>query len=199
MRRFGRSAVVGMTFIFGLAVAGQAVAQEEPAPVAVAPVKAEPLPQNSIHVEGLGAGVLFSFNYERLLPKDLAVRVGFAYIGMGGTETDPDTGTTVDVNVGLFSIPITVSWLGLRSSNNVHMLELGLGATVVGLTASASVDIPLAGSLFGAGATATALPHFVVGYRLQAGAFQFRTGFTPLINPDGGVVPLPHMSFGASF
>jgi hypothetical protein len=81
------------------------------------------------------------------------------------------------------------------------MLELGVGTTVIGLTASGTVDIPLAGALFGEGAVATAVPHLVIGYRLQADSFQLRAGFTPLVSigDEVSLIPLPHLSMGAAF
>jgi len=195
-------------------VAPAEAAPEEFAPVEAAPApevevveaeevealsSVEPLPQSSIFAEGLGAGFLYSFNYEHVLPMDFAVRVGFGYIGLSGTETVDDVETSI--SLGFFSIPITFSWLGLRTDSGTHMLELGLGTTVIGVTASGSVDIPLAGSLFAEGATATALPHVVLGYRLQAGWYQLRAGITPFlsIGDTVDVVILPHLSMGAAF
>ena len=160
-----------------------------------------PLPGNTIYAEGLGAGFLYSFNYERVLPLDFAVRVGFGYLGIGATVTDEETGATAEGNVGFFTVPITASYLGLRSDSGVHIFELGLGVTIAGLTASASADVPLAGSVFAEDSAMTAVPHFVLGYRLQLGFLQLRGGFSPLITVvDGsvGVVPLPHVSMGLS-
>ena len=179
-------------------VAPEAAAIEAPPAEEFVEVEYDYYPQNSFYAEGLGAGFLYSFNYERVLPvADLAVRAGFSYLGVSTTETD-ESGAEVSASVGFFTIPITLSWLGLRSDSGTHTFELGVGTTVIGLTASGSADIPLAGSIFASDTSISAVPHFVVGYRLQAGWFQMRAGLTPLIAfaEDVKFVPLPHMSFG---
>ena len=160
-----------------------------------------PLPNNAVYIEGLGAGFLYGFNYERLLPYDLALRVGFGYLGIGMSVYDAEANTTTNTNVGFFSVPITASYLGLRSDSGVHIFELGLGVTIAGLSASADVDIPLVGSLFHE-SVMTAAPHLVIGYRVQLGFFQLRGGLTPLlvfVDGDVGVIPMPHLSMGVSF
>src|SRR5208282_3112134 len=74
---------------------------------------------NSIYAEGLGAALLYSINYERLIIDDLAARVGFSYfpLSAGGVSS-----------TSLF-FPITLSYIGLHSGK--HALELGGGVTLL--------------------------------------------------------------------
>jgi hypothetical protein len=192
-RRLGRL-LLGLVFVAAMAMVSQA--------------KADGLPKNSIHLEGLGAGILYSINYERVLPHNIGVRLGFGFVSMGASANDaspsPEPGDPNDssnpsvasVSVTLISVPISVTYLGIKSKSNHHILELGLGTTVL----IAGGKITFLGATVFAGAGATGWLHAIVGYRLQAGAFQFRAGFSPLIDfEDGGVIPLPHLSLGASF
>ncbi|SRR5579883_1150008 len=159
---------------------------------------------NSIFAEGLGAGLLYSINYERMVIDDLGVRVGFSYTSFGASATAPD-GTTSSASASFITIPITASYIGVRSRK--HALELGGGATIAYASGSAS----------GVGASASGsgvLPYGVVmvGYRLHPvdhAGFQFRVGLMALVgeglalsspNPSAvGVLPWGYLSLGASF
>jgi len=163
--------------------------------------KGEPaLAPNSVYGEGLGAGLLYSVNYERVVIDDLAVRAGFAYWSMSASAG----GASSSASYMMF--PITVSYLGVRSRNK--MLELGGGMTISNASGAASG--------FGAsasGAGIVPLGTALIGYRLhpvEGSGFNFRVGamamagkglsFSADHNPeDFGIIPWGYISFGGSF
>ncbi len=133
---------------------------------------------NSVYVEGLGAGMFWSINYERRVIDALGVRVGGGGMGVNGFGG----------NESMIVAPVTASWLGLRSGQ--HGLEVGGGVTLVGRRTSAS-DRHMS-SPFG-----TAL----AGYRLHpidAIGLQLRLGISALA-AGGEIHPWPYASFGAAF
>src|SRR5262245_7400276 len=97
-------------------------------PVAAPPPAADadkPAP-NSVNAEGLGAGLAYSINDERLILDELGVRAGFGYWGASASATV--NGQTTSAGASFLTIPITVSYIGVRSGK--HSLELGGGATI---------------------------------------------------------------------
>lgn len=158
---------------------------------------------NSIFAEGLGNGLFYSLNYERMIIDDIAVRVGFGRLSIGSTATSG--GVTVDNKVSLTTIPLSASYLGI--GNKKHSLELGAGTTLAFVSASVESDEDqVAGSVGGTFITTT------IGYRLQPvdGGFQFRVGFNGNMAPgaggidaDGklkwGFLPWGYLSLGGTF
>ena len=181
--------------------AGAVMAAEHPTPPPASDAD-QPAP-NSIYAEGLGAGLAYSLNYERLVVRDLGVRAGFGYWGVGASATV--NGQTTGASASFLTIPVTVSYLGVRSGK--HSLELGGGATLINTSGS--------GSGFGVSASEsamTALGTAMVGYRLHPvgnAGFQFRVGAMALVgkglglsatDPEKlGVLPWLYLSLGASF
>jgi hypothetical protein len=178
-------------------VAVAAPAAPAPGMAAVAPRKPSP---NSIYAEGLGAGLAYSVNYERLVVDDLGVRVGVSYLSMSASAGSTSASST------FLSFPITASYIGLRKGK--HALELGGGATLTRSSGS--------GSSFGmsaSGSGMSALGTAMIGYRIHPvdrAGFQFRVGLMALAGnglglsstPDPnkfGVLPWFYISFGASF
>ena len=74
---------------------------------------------NTVFVEGLGAGLLYSFNYERLVLEDLGVRVGLGVYTVTGQEDG------IAVRGALIMVPVTLSYLGIGSAR--HIFEIGGG------------------------------------------------------------------------
>ncbi|MFT7621757.1 MAG: hypothetical protein ACI9WU_000922 [Myxococcota bacterium] len=158
---------------------------------------------STIFLEGLGPGVLYSINYERLVLDPLAVRVGFSYFSFSATSGSETA------SAGFFMIPITASYVGLYSGS--HGLEVGGGATLFYATlASSGVGLSTTGS----GVAAYGTAH--VGYRVHPldGGFNFRIGLMALFGPgfggtstdsdgqlqaDFGVAPWGYLSLGYSF
>jgi hypothetical protein len=152
--------------------------------------------KNSLYGELLGAGLFYSIDYDRTFG-DFAGRVGLSYLSLKATGYEPDSNGNLretSASASFLSIPLTVSYLGIGSKK--HMFELGAGATILHMGAGAS-------SFYASSkASATvAVVTGVVGYRLQPpdGGFMFRVGLSPIYHPDFGVLPWPHISFGASF
>lgn len=158
----------------------------------------EHLAPNSIFVEGLGAGLAYSINYERVIADKVGIRVGFSYLPIDVEDSEND------VDVTLMSFPVTVSFLGIRSGP--HVLELGAGASLI--HASGSVKTL---SLSASGEGFSVMGMALVGYRVHplGGGFNFRIGAMALgaqglalSDPDPdtfGVVPWGYLSLGGSF
>jgi len=173
-----------------------------PVGVATAPAPRKPAP-NSIYAEGLGAGLAYSLNYERMVLDDLGVRLGFSYLSMSASATSG--GATSSASASFLSFPITASYIGIRSGK--HSLELGGGFTMTRSSGS--------GSSFGmtaSGSGMSGLGTAMVGYRIHPvdrAGFNFRIGLMALAgkglgldtsDPAAfGVLPWGYISMGASF
>jgi len=173
------------------------------APQMAAPKTEMKLAPNSIYAEGLGAGLAYSLNYERLVADEVAVRAGFSYMSFGASATA--NGQTTSASATFMTFPITASYLGVRSGK--HALELGGGATLISASGSASgIGASAEGSGF------SALGTTMVGYRihpLEGAGFNFRVGGMAVMgkgvgfnvtDPTAfGVMPWFYLSLGASF
>src|ERR1700722_17342599 len=95
-RSLGRLvAVFSGCMLLPLTWAVGAAADDPPAPQATSPAPAQgekkpdpdqdKLAQNSVFAEGLGAAILYSVNYERMVIDQLGVRVGLSYFAVGAT------------------------------------------------------------------------------------------------------------------
>lgn len=152
---------------------------------------------NSIFVEGLGAGLWYSINYERIFFEQVGVRAGFGFVSLSASAGDASS------SAAFVAVPITINWIGLRGGKSA--LELGGGVTPVFTSASASSGLTASGT------GSTAYGSFHVGYRLhpQTAGFQFRVGLMAVYGPglgfsatnpsSVGVIPWGYISFGASF
>src|SRR5689334_9560297 len=129
------------------------------APQAAPPVRTEPkFAENTIYAEGLGAGLVYSLNYERMVAESVGVRAGFSYMSFGASATVGNE--TSSASATFMTFPITASYLGIRSGK--HALELGGGATLISASGTASgVGVSSSGSGFGA------LGDLLVGYRIH--------------------------------
>jgi hypothetical protein len=155
--------------------------------------------KNALYLEGLGAGFLYSINYERLVTDAVAVRLGFSYLSVSASATSG--GMTETASASLVTVPITVSYVGVRH------LELGGGMSILHASGSASgVGVNASGSGFLPLGTA------MVGYRLHpegGPGFQFRVGGMGMMgkglslgasDPGGfGIIPWLYLSAGAGF
>lgn len=158
---------------------------------------------NSVFLEGLGAGLFYSINYERRVIDDLGVRAGFGYVSLSASGAT--AAGQASASASYLTIPITASYLGIRGRRSG--LELGGGTTLAYASGAASSGVT---SVSGSGMTAFGT--LLVGYRLHPvdhAGFQFRVGVMALAakglslsNPDPnsfGVLPWFYMSGGASF
>jgi hypothetical protein len=158
---------------------------------------------NSFYVDGMGPGLLYSINYERIVEDDFGLRVGFSYIPLTGTASSG--GSSASGSVTIMNFPVTASYLGLRSGN--HALEMGGGGVLV--TASGSAQ---GSGMSVSGSGATIFGTAFLGYRRQPpdGGFLFRIGIEALagkglaLNSTSydagkvGVIPWMYLSFGAT-
>jgi hypothetical protein len=151
--------------------------------------------KNSIYLEGLGAGLLYSLNYERVFEDAIGVRVGFSYLSLSASAGD------AEASASMLFFPITASYIGIRG------LELGGGATLMYASASAAT---IGAEASGSGISP--LANVLVGYRSHpdlGGGFMFRVGAMAFFGPGlgfsvedpgaFGVLPYLYLSLGASF
>jgi hypothetical protein len=156
------------------------------APLAQAESRAESEPKpkrapreanNVLYGEFLGAGILWTVNYERTVWNDLSLRVGFG--ALPASEGLP------------LIVPLTFAYHGV--GNRAHSLEMGGGIDVAILTSSGyyrstayNPGVDVAGLLF-------------LGYRLQPrrGGFFLRTGMNLFLSQS--VYPWPYVGLGATF
>jgi hypothetical protein len=229
MFAFPKGPVGISSIVLALLAAGPAFAQTVPssapagtastsaAPVAATPPADAPAPAehpakeagnhpapNSVYAEGLGAGIVYSINYERMVMDDVAVRAGFGYLSVGASASA--NGATASSSATYVMVPITASYTGVRTRGGAG-LELGAGSTLIYTSASASA---LGTATSGSGLTPTVVA--MVGFRLHPvdhAGFNFRIGAMALggeglglSNPDPksfGFIPWGYISLGASF
>jgi hypothetical protein len=127
---------------------------------------------NDVFFEAAGSGLLYSVNYERIIPSlRIGLRGGASYFTWAVSSYGKSG------NLTLVSFPLVASYyLGWRS----HNIQLGLGATILYTgAASDSQGVKFDAERSGAGLAANA----VVGYRYMPhdGGISFGAGFTPLL------------------
>jgi len=192
--------------------ATKSIAPAMPAPAPAGEAATAPAPSherepelapNSIYAEGLGAGIAYSINYERMIVDDFAVRVGFGYLSVGASSTSSDG--TVSASASFLSVPIIASYTGVRSGK--HALELGAGTTLIFASGTASGF-----GVNSSGSGMAPIGDLLIGYRIHPvnhAGFNFRVGAMALVgkglsfssgDPEAiGVLPWLYLSLGASF
>ena len=130
--------------------------------------------KNSLYLELLGNGGLYSVNYDRMLSDNFGVRLGVSRFGFDAITLDQDP--DADAKISVSTLTLMTNYLVGKGK---HRLELGVGA----MAAFASADVDGVGGVSGKGLSGTG----TIGYRIQPldGGFLFRVGFTPLYNKDG--------------
>jgi hypothetical protein len=66
-----------------------------------------PTALNTVYLELLGNGLLYSVNFDRLITPNVSVRLGFSTLTIAGTDNQ----TGVSAGVSLTTIPLTASYL----------------------------------------------------------------------------------------
>ena len=150
--------------------------------------QAERTASNTIFLELGGNALIYSLNYERVLPSDMAVRVGFGHVSVSATSGLSSASVTST------SIPITASYLGIGGSTK---LELGGGVLFQRFSGSTSTGF---GNDIEAGVFVP-LATFITGLRVAppGGGFNFKLAFTPIWHPDVGFFPWGSLGFGVGF
>ena len=133
--------------------------------------------KNTIYLEGGGAAILYSFNYERNITDKITARIGFSSLPFTSVDTDETVTFTL--------IPIMANYL-IGGGN--HKLAISGGVLQISASAEAEegeydVDLGM-------------IPTYGVGYRYQrsAGGFFF--------NASLGLAPIsgwPGFAFGWTF
>lgn len=145
---------------------------------------------DSVYLEVLGNGLLYTVNYERIIPEfHLGLRGGASYFA-GSIDDASGSG-----KLKFASFPFVASYYLFGPT---HHLQLGLGATVLYLGASTdSTGTKFSGDAAGVGVAITG----VVGYRYMPpkGWLDFGVGFTPLVRPSTGLLPWGGIHLGAIF
>jgi hypothetical protein len=154
--------------------------------------------KNAIYVDLLGPGLFYSVNYDRMLIDDLSARIGFSYLSFGASAGDGTGAGTASAEFSYWAVPITVSYLGIGSENN--MLEVGGGPVIMNVAGSGVVETDDTASGAEASATLFAMTA-MVGYRHQPadGGFVFRVGASPVMALGAGLLPWGYLSLGAAF
>jgi len=144
---------------------------------------------NNLFVEGLGPGLWYSFNYERII-SDFSIRAGIGYISISASNGVGDS-----AHAYFLTVPVDVNYIGLGGKK--HIFELGGGLTVLAVGAGASAGF---GSDTASGSATSIIGHLNLGYRMQPpqGGFMMRAGISPLIG-SGVFLPWPYISLGAAF
>lgn len=177
----------------------------DPRPIPPGAPTADPakLAPNSLFVEGFGAGLFYSLNYERMVLDQLGVRVGIGLMPIVSSRDasgfEPASSST-DL---LVFVPVTASYVGIRSGRSA--LELGGGVTLQ------YASYALA---YTSGPTLEPMPVVMVGYRnqpvgqhgfmfragVEAAALRYETlGWQKPTLGHLGIFPWPYLSLGGSF
>ena len=126
---------------------------------------------NTIYLELLGNGLLYSLNYDRMVTDNISVRAGYGGLTVTSTPDDPTTGYTEDIKITM--IPVLANYL---RGEGKHKLEIGGGIVLVSLDYTGNVaDVD-----FSLGADG-AIPTANLGYRYQKpeGGFFFKASLCP--------------------
>ena len=144
--------------------------------------------KNSVFVEGLGNGGLYSFNYDRRIAPTWNVRIGFSNYRVDANLADVLSGSASAVIV-----PLVGSYL-YNFPDSPSYLEVGAGISSAFLSVSASTVAPTATTAY------VPIPTVVAMYRLMPaeGGFSLRAGVTPLFLP-GLFLPWLGVSLGWTF
>jgi hypothetical protein len=160
-----------------------------PSPTTVASREEEPA-KNAIFLEALGSGLLYSVNYERVLPElSVGLRAGASFITYKVSNAEGSG------NLVLATLPMLVNYyLGTPR----HKVQLGLGATVMYFSASSdSTGTKFEGAGVGLGLAASG----VIGYRYVPATrgVTLGAGFTPLLRSPKGLLLWGGASVGYAF
>ncbi len=143
--------------------------------------------RNSIYAEAGGSSIGGTFDYERMVVRTLAVRLGFGYLPLSGTKSN---GTVVHASIT--SAPLTLSWFPFSASDSASSdrLEIGIGLGYADLSRNLGPFKEFNGIGYSA----------IIGYRYEPveGGFLFRIAFTPILL-GGNFQPYGGISFGWGF
>lgn len=149
--------------------------------------------------EAGGPGILFSANFDSRFKPFVKMGWGFR-AGLGFTLVDQQK-EIVQPNGQIFyswrtrpvaTLPVGINYL-FGKPGSANMFEAGAGFTILSRKSSIlNYNDYKEGNFLG---------HFDFMYRRQPddGGFSWRIGFTPIINPDGDIVPFGAIGLGYTF
>ena len=149
--------------------------------------------------EAGGPGILFSANLDsRFAP---TTRMGWGFrAGLGFTLVNeeyqvPGNSYYNDRTRSVATVPLGINYL-FGKPGSPNMFEAGAGFTLLSRKSSL-----LAYDGYNSNKKGYLLGHFDFMYRRQPpdGGFSWRIGFTPLINPEGDIVPFGAIGLGFAF
>jgi hypothetical protein len=154
-------------FLFGAILEGYSQQSEKP---------------QAVFVEGLGSGILYSFNYDTRFsdsPSGWGARAGMGYTSLEGLR--------------MYTLPLVVNHL---IGKKKHFLELGAGVTLVRVNDRTNIN-PHSSFL---NVENEVLGTLAIGYRrVSTSGFTLRAGLTPLIGAGIDEFFWPQLSFGFAF
>jgi hypothetical protein len=142
--------------------------------------------KNSVYVEFLGPGILYSLNYDRLLTQHISIRAGVSAWSIDSLDL-------IFLQITDFkyrSFPVMINYLTGKKASH---LELGIGIMPVFVEGAFQVFYFLGSST--QDKTSALLGIGTIGYRYQhpAGGLVVRAAATPIFNTSGAT-----LSFGFS-
>jgi hypothetical protein len=145
------------------------------------------LSKNTLYIELLGSGGLYSFNYERHFSPNISGRIGFSTFAISGMlESETATKTRITV------FPVLITYLSGKGKSHFEIA----GGMLLGLETEPNASYAIID-----------LTAFL-GYRYQppGGGFIFRIGLTPFLSldndahyPDTGYMTSAGISLGYHF
>lgn len=151
------------------------------------------------YTEAGGPGILFSANFDsRFKPYSntgWGFRAGLGFTLVSDEQPIVQQGGTTSYSYrtrSIATVPVGINYL-FGKSGSANMFEVGAGITALSRKASIlNYNDYKEGYILG---------HFDFMYRRQPtnGGFSWRIGFTPIINPDGDIVPFAALGIGYAF
>jgi hypothetical protein len=128
---------------------------------------------NTIYLELLGNGLVYSLNYDRMVTDNISVRAGYGGLTISERSSDPSGFGIITEEIKITMIPVLANYL---RGEGKHKLEIGGGIVLVSLDYTGNVaDVD-----FSLGADG-AIPTANLGYRYQKpeGGFFFKASLCP--------------------
>ena len=143
---------------------------------------------NNIFAELGGNGLLYSVNYERELFDSWYGRLGVGYISSSAKDLDNN-----HIKASAVTLPLMVSKM---FGDGDHKFELGIGGTIVSVSASIKADS--SDLLSGAGTRVVATGTIGYRYMPKDSGVMFKAGITPWYS-NGNFFPGVGIGLGYSF
>ncbi len=146
---------------------------------------------NSVYLEGLGPGLVYTLNYDRVLGDDFSLRAGFGLV----LGEEKSASGEKSIKPLILSIPVMLNYIG--GGSRWSMLEVGAGLVLLHVGARVSYIYVQKRD----DAETSPVAAGLIGYRYQPpnGGFMFRAGVTALVGRYGFLPLWPYASVGWAF